>query len=203
MRAAGGGKAEQSPRAGLLAPGVISTPDDEVAASLSPDGLTLLFARAGAIWESHWENGQWSVPEVAGFSGLLRDYYPSFSPDGSKLFFTSSRPPHSADGPQPPLGIWVVKKTPNGWSEREELGPAVNLEDRQGAVYCSSAADGTLFFGLGKPGIRHIMSSKLVNGQYAPAESLGAAINTKTFQGYHSIFPTAVSSSSPAIGPAD
>jgi len=178
-----------SPDPELFAPGVISTPEDETAATLSPDGRTLLFSRAGAIWESRLESGQWSTPQIAGFSGHQKDYYPSFAPDGSKVFFTSSDPNRAGDGATAPLGIWVAKRTRNGWGDREELPPAVNLEDREGAVYCSSSADGTLFFGLGKPGVRHIMFSKLVGGEYGPSQSVGSRINTKAFQGYHAISP--------------
>lgn len=38
------------------------------------------------------EDGKWSDPSVASFSGVYKDLEPSFSPDGLKLFFASDRP---------------------------------------------------------------------------------------------------------------
>ncbi len=173
------------PEPELLAPGVISTPDDEVAATVSPDGRVLFFSRSGAICESRWREGRWSTPEVAAFSGQYGDYYPSLSPDGARLYFTSSRPVAPGQSPSNNFDIWVVNRTADGWSEPENLGPPINTNE--GEVYCSTTRDGSIFFGSGRNGDRHILVSRLVDGKYTTPESLGEGINTRYFQGYHAV----------------
>ncbi|HEY4228915.1 MAG TPA: hypothetical protein VGO79_02020, partial [Thermoanaerobaculia bacterium] len=54
----------------LIGEGVISTPDDELGATTSPDGRTLYFERSVpphylyVLYESHLVDGQWGPPEV-------------------------------------------------------------------------------------------------------------------------------------------
>src|SRR5262249_55643429 len=89
-----------SPR--LFAEGVISTEDDEINGSFSPDGseyffakvnLSTTFPRLGILCMSRFRNGHWSEPEVLPFSGGQQlDFLPPLSPDGTTLFFSSSRP---------------------------------------------------------------------------------------------------------------
>ncbi len=94
--AAQGGKNENKPR--LFAPGTISTGDEEFSLTFTPDGKTVYFTKGDnrfkyfAILVSHLKNGRWTEPEVAPFSGRWRDIDPYISPDGTKLFFASTRP---------------------------------------------------------------------------------------------------------------
>src|SRR5215470_2039128 len=86
----------------LFAEGVISTEDDEVNGSFSPDGLEYFFAkinltttfpRLGILCVSRFRDGHWSEPEVLPFSGgEYLDLSPRLSPDGSTMYFSSMRP---------------------------------------------------------------------------------------------------------------
>src|SRR5690242_21226043 len=89
------------PQPRLFAEHVISTADDELGGTFSPDGRSFYFAKRTpssisssliVICVSRYANGKWSKPEIAPFSGQYIDFGPSISPDGSKLFFASVRP---------------------------------------------------------------------------------------------------------------
>src|ERR1041385_4156186 len=66
----------------LVGSGSISTPLDETSAAFTPDGKTCFFgvrspstisANVMVICESHFENGKWSEPTIAPFSGKFKD----------------------------------------------------------------------------------------------------------------------------------
>jgi Tol biopolymer transport system component len=161
----------------MFAPGIISTPDDELNAAFSPDGKSLYFSkdaeRKATIVVSHLVNGKWSPPEVAPFSGRYSDVDPYFSTDGKQLFFISNRP-LEGNKPKSDYDIWVVEKTKDGWGTPRNLGAPVNSDADE--FYPAIAADGTLYLSTirkaGK-GRFDIYRSHLVNGKYTEPENLG------------------------------
>ncbi|MES1181246.1 MAG: hypothetical protein ABUL44_00470, partial [Flavobacterium sp.] len=113
----------------IFAPGIISTSDDEFGACFSPDGKTCYFtikspatlsSNVVAICVSHFTNGHWNEPAIASFSGQYKDFNPSISPDGSKLFFVSTRP--VGDKKKRDTDIWMCEKKGDGWSEPVNIG---------------------------------------------------------------------------------
>jgi Tol biopolymer transport system component len=171
----------------MLAPGVISTADDEFGGAFTPDGKTVFFDKTVSrhylyvICESHFVNGTWTTPEIAPFSGVYRDSDPVLSPDGRTLFFVSDRPVNGR--PKTDFDIWIVKKTASGWSEPENLGAPVNGES--GEYFASVTAKGDLYFSSdrtgGKGGL-DVWVSRLVNGKYGEPVNLGDAINTPAWE---------------------
>jgi Tol biopolymer transport system component len=82
-------------RSAVFAPGVISTPFEEVAATFMPDGNTVYFAQgtiAMAVCFAKQANGKWNKPNVASFSGRWGDWDPFLAPDGKRIYFVSNRP---------------------------------------------------------------------------------------------------------------
>jgi Tol biopolymer transport system component len=161
----------------LLAPGIVSTSDDEVNTAISPDGRSLYFtkkaARKNVIVVSKLIQGKWSTPEVASFSGLFSDIDPYFSVDGTKLFFCSNRP-ISGDEPKKDFDIWVVEKTRSGWSEPKNVGSPINSDTDE--YYPAIAADGTLYFSATRSdskGRFDLYRSHLVDGKYGEPKNLG------------------------------
>ncbi len=168
-----------------FAEGVVSTPEDETSLAFTPDGRSVYFtigAPGGsfsAIVVSRLEGGRWQTPEMASFSGQYKDQEPAISPDGSRLFFASSRP--VSQEPKSDMDIWVVEKMPSGWNTPKNLGPTVNTSHSESSPWVTP--DGTLYFSSTRPGGKggaDIYRSRLVNGEYVAPENLGPVINGAT-----------------------
>jgi Tol biopolymer transport system component len=183
----------------LFAPGTVSTSMDELGAALSPDGSTFFFARRSpttssspvqAIFFTRLENGKWSRPEIAPFSGTWPDFAPAFSPDGKALFFTSLRPRDGGSAVRADADIWRVEQTVDGWGE-PRMVPAPIASDQNDA-FPSLAADGTLYFASDRPGgagsVDIWRAAKTADG-YAAPEVLPAAIDTPAYESQPAISP--------------
>lgn len=174
---------QTAPAPKLFAEGVIETVADEYNPTFTPDGKTVYFTRRAdrkgneTIMFSKLENGKWTAPQTAEFSGKFYDKEPMLAPDGKRLFFASQRP--NGRDEKNNFDIWFVEKTANGWSEAKNLGGAINSSGYDN--YPSIARDGTLYFGSARQDWRKdndLYRSRLVNGEYQKAENLGGAINT-------------------------
>jgi len=172
------------PEPRMVGEGVISTPDDEFGGTFSPDGRTMLFNKSiprsqfYVICESHWENGRWTAPRIAPFSGRWRDSDPVFSRDGLRVYFASDRPVAGVDHHN--FDIWSVPRRGDGWGEPENLGAPINSDRNEDFI--SFAANGTAYFTSareGSQGYMDVWRSRLVGGRYTEPENLGAAINNK------------------------
>lgn len=168
----------------LLAPGFINTGLLTRDVALSPDGTELFFCQAtsgyaqACILVTRFDGTDWSPPAVAPFSGLVgvADLEPAFSPDGQRLFFYSTRP--ASPGSEGDQDLWVVRRTPMGWSEPENLGPPVNTAAPE--FFPGVTRDGTLYFCRSDPQTRRhaIWRSRLVEGRYREPELLPETVNS-------------------------
>lgn len=149
--------------------------------AFSSDGVELYFGSLSGIMFSRLENGRWTEPQTAPFSGQYHDFDFNFSPDGASLFFTSNRPLMKDGAPQSQYDIWVVHRTETGWSEPINIGFPVNTE--QNEVYPSVSKNGNLYFFRdirgGTAPVADIYCSKFVNGHYTTPEKLGNEINSE------------------------
>jgi len=172
----------------LFAERIISTPDDEVGGTFSPDGTEFYFTRLvqyttlprlGIMCVSRFREGRWSGGEVLPFSGNYLDYPPKFSADGKRLLFASTRP--LPDGTRGHVRIWEVERTPSGWGEPHPLPPPVNAPESVWNADPSESKDGTLYFSSdrGNPDTIHIFRSRLANGEYTTPEKLGPEVNSE------------------------
>ena len=172
----------------LLGENVITTADDESHPAFTPDGKTLYFLKNDpsfnhwTIVVSHEQNGKWSTPEVALFSGQFSDADPFITLDGQRLFFISTRPVNGK--PKEDTDIWMMKKKDNGpgapasWSEPEHLA-AVNSDASE--WFPTVSKNGNLYFGSERPGGKgkcDLYVSRLVDGKYQTPENLGEPNNT-------------------------
>ena len=171
----------------IFAPGIITTQYHEHSApAFSPDGeevfwsafLAPLQSRAPqVILYSKLENGKWTKPEVAPFSGQYSDGGPCFSYDGNKLYYYSRRP-LSGIGEPKDIDIWYVERLADGWSVPKNLGSPVNSENNDGQPTITK--DGTLYFLSNHEGFQNnncIFRSRYVNGRYEKPEPLGEPVN--------------------------
>ena len=174
--------AHASDRAEVFAPGVISGPANDAAATFSPDGRTVYFFRSNGmdydIMLSRRDSaGYWPKPVIAPFSGHWRDLEPAMAPDGSYLIFASSRPItagneaidghwggslHAGRGGH----LWRVDRQGSGWSQPTLLPDTVNRWDSTFSP--AIASDGSLYFmaATGKQGHFQLYCAAFRNGAY-------------------------------------
>jgi len=170
----------------IFAPGTLSLGFHEHNIAISPEGNEIFFVAASSDFSRHvimttkLENGAWTMPEVAPFSGGRNDGAPAFSADGQRLFF-SSRRPHPAGGtPDEDFDIWFIERNGDFWTDPVNLGSPVNTG--QNEANPSVAADGTIIFQriekLGTLDWDLYMSTSR-NGTYGVPESLPSPVNTE------------------------
>jgi len=182
----------------LVGEGVLSTAADETSLAVSPDGKTAYFGKRSpatyggialdVICVTLLQHGRWSPPEVAVFSGQYRDVGPSFSPDGSRLFFASNRPAPGKPGKD--FDLWYVERTAGGWSEPRRLPAPVNTSAQEIGV--SVTAAGVLYFASDRPGGKgefDIYRAKPSASGYSEPENVGEGINTEGSEVYPAIDP--------------
>ena len=167
----------------MFAPGVVSTGMFTRDMAISPDGKEIYFCVAisnytyATILFCREVNGKWTSPEIVPFSGGpgVFDFEPAFSPDGSRLYFLSTRP----DGDEEPgdQDIWYVDRTPQGWGDPINPGPPINTDG--GEFFPSLTSDGTIYFTRNEAGSRlnQIFRSRFVNGRFQEPELLPEQVN--------------------------
>lgn len=163
----------------IFAPGIISLPDRlEGKVAFSPDGSEFYFTVWGPrfssckIYHTSLINSKWTEPVEASFSVGHYCGEPFVSADGNRIYFDYS-------SKEKPTNIWLVQRTPEGWSDPQELPSPFNSE-RRDANY-SESNKGTVYFtsnranGLDERG--DIWCLKKLSNDIT-AENLGLAINS-------------------------
>lgn len=163
-------------KAELFAPGIISTGMNDRDIAISPDLDEIYYS---VLEEPHYtivymkkDKGRWTKQAIAPFSGRYNDCEPQFSPDGTKLYFCSTRPVERNGEPKD-YDIWYVERTGNGWGEPKNPGPPLNTDKNE--FFPSIINDGTIYFTSHD---MNIYRSRYVGGKYMPPEKLGDKVNT-------------------------
>jgi len=175
---------------GIFAPGVVSTGLNEGAISFSPDGKecywSILFSGFETIVTSKLENGTWTKPEVASFSGKYYDGWPAMQPDGKRMFFHSARPiADSSSGITAKFNIWYMDRQENGWSEPKIVNTPVNSSEN--STCPSVTKNGTLYVSKRfSDDTEKLCRSEYINGSYQTLEVLPENVNVLkyNFHGY-------------------
>jgi len=165
----------------IFAPGVVSTGFDELFTYFTPDARELYFQ----LWKAPFpvilvmkeENGQWTKPEVASFSGR---YFAKFclSPDGNTIVLTSSEPRSSRGEPTHEYTTRILARSKTGWD-----GPAF-IEQTFGSLAPSISLHGNLyfFFEVQLPEKSDIYVSKYTDGTYETPVRLSDSVNSKFYE---------------------
>jgi len=153
----------------------------EASATYTPDGNTMVFARSNDgskkgylsvdLWISYKKAGAWSEPVLANINDRTADdFSPAFAPDGTTLYFASSR-----KGGQGGNDLYKATLGPNGrFSPAENLGETINSAGNDN--FPGVAPDGTLYFASdGRPGLGKLDLFMVKSGQPV---NLGADVNT-------------------------
>lgn len=142
----------------------INSKYDDLAAVISPDGLTMYFTstRPGSAGEDLWiahraaPDIAWRTPVNVGpvVNSLFMERLRSVSDDGLVILFQSNRP-----GGYGSSDIWAaVRSTPKddfGWGPPVNLGPVINTSANEVAanyVIGQAGFDGELVFASARPG---------------------------------------------------
>jgi hypothetical protein len=195
----GPGPEQNADTARVFAPGVVSR-DHEFMATFTPEGRTVyvvrrIFPQRGAppeltILESRFEDGTWSTPVVAPFSGRWRDIDPFVAPDGRRLYFNSVRPHPDRDAAATDFDIWFVDRTADGWGSPQRLPSAINSP--QAEYFASVARNGTLYYTTAISGANRrelmVRARALAGGGFAAPETL-TVVNTPADAGNPLISP--------------
>ncbi len=179
----------------LFAPGIMSTGLRELNAAFFPGGKEVIYSVG--VGSMKWalimireENGRWTRPEVAPFSGEYGGVDPFVSFDGNTVYYCSNRPKSGQREPEDNYDIWYVKRADTGWSEPVNMGPPINSDTHE--FYPSLTRDGTMYFQSrrdGGIGFGDIYRARLVDGEYVEAELLPEPVNSPDFEGDAFIAP--------------
>jgi hypothetical protein len=173
----------------LFAPGIVSTGMNELNSVFFPDGKELIFSVA--YGEMKWalimmreENGQWTRPEVAPFSGVYSDVDPFVSFDGNRIYYCSNRPLSGEGAQKEDFDIWYVNRTKTGWSAPVNMGAPINSNEHE--FYPCITKSGNFYFQSrrrGGPGAPDIFMAEMVDGKYEQAAPLSDTVNSAGFEG--------------------
>jgi len=160
----------------IFAPGIISTRYHEHSAvNFSPNGkevvYTLSCEHGHVILFSGIENGIWSIPKPAPFSGIYSDDKHIWSSDSNTLFFSSKRPLVGSSESKNVYKDWFVTRNISGWNSPEIHNSQNGLITKSGNKYIireNPQSDGDW----------NIFVSKFENGIYNEPEKLGDEVNT-------------------------
>ena len=159
----------------LFAPGIISTPDfNERDVTFTPAGDEIYFTRypmdkTWNIMTMKKQDNIWVPPHKVSFSSEYIEAEASITPDGTRIFFISSRP-KTMDAKVNSVEIWYSDKEKGDWGIPKLLG-----DKFEGGYYPTFTKDGTMYFTNAD---RDICRSPLVNGTYNEIINLGDSINT-------------------------
>ena len=173
-----------------FAPDIVSSPRFEHSnVAFSPDGTEAFWSSSyhlddsGYTWSrmltSHIEDGRWTKPAMASFSGVkLGDDAPFYVADGSRLYFVSMRPVEEG-GEGSGFHLWMVDRTSDGWSEAHLASAELNeIGDRS---YRSMAANGNVYASGPSADYRRsgdIFVSRFDQGRHTSPESVGGQVNS-------------------------
>jgi tetratricopeptide (TPR) repeat protein len=171
-------------KAEIFAPGIVSTNLYEHSApAFSPDGKLVLWtvvdpAFHAYLLEMKYENGKWSKPARPSFSdSTADDYYPSFSPDGKKLYFSSRRKLPKGYPEKNNIRIWEIERNKSGWG----IPLLFDTTVAKGEDYAHSiAANGNFYFSSSVGGAANfgILKSERTKGKNTPPALLPFNINS-------------------------
>jgi hypothetical protein len=118
------------------------------------------------------QNGRWSKPQSVAFSGEYSDQIFFLSPDGNRIYFTSTRPLNGKGDALDSRNGWIAQRTESGWSEPLNIASPMDLKNDDGALFVSANWPG------GK-GLSDVYMLNFANENYGMPENLGAPINSE------------------------
>lgn len=158
---------------------------NEGSVAISPDGTSMIFAKGNNgkakgysevnLFFTRYRNGKWSEPVPLSINVAESwDSTPAFSPDGTTLYFSSTRP-----GGYGGADLYQAKVNRRGrWVDVRNLGPEINSAGDDVFPYVSE--DGSLYFSSdGHAGFGKLDMFRAVReGGHVSIENLGKPMNS-------------------------
>ncbi|MEY4627844.1 MAG: hypothetical protein RLZZ595_170 [Bacteroidota bacterium] len=125
------------------------------------------------------KDGKWetAIPLEGRINTGYKEGGQQISPDGEWMVFTGKDYPEGFGS----FDIYIAYLTNNGWSERQNLGAAINTEYWESAP-CLSPDKKHLYFASDRPGgyggSDIYVSTRMPNGKWSLPQNLGSTINT-------------------------
>lgn len=173
----------------IFAPGFVNTHHHEHSApTISPIGDEIYWSRwrrpDGSLpqvimYIRKISENEWTLPEIAPFSGMVSDGGPTFNFSGDKLFFYSKR--DLIEKQVQTNNIWYVKRENSSWSNPIKITSNVNTDKLQAGP--SLAKNNNLYFinyRDNTPGKMALARAEFINGTYSKPEYLGPPFNVDT-----------------------
>ena len=127
------------------------------------------------------ENGVWTEPEMAPFSGVYFEGGPCVSPDGNRIYYSSSRPVTPGSAEKEDRDIWYVDRTNSGWSEPKHT--SFNTDTWEDVPYVSET--GYLYY----KSDNDIYRVKINEDSFSDPERLSGTINSEYGEQHPCIAP--------------
>jgi hypothetical protein len=170
----------------IFAPGIVSTDHHEHSSpTFSPDGKEIYWSRfddpqsenpAQQILFVRHQDGRWTEPQVAPFSGEYSDGGPCFSLDGRRLYFYSERPLPGDSGVLKD-DVWFVERIDTGWGEPQNIGLS-SLSTREKWIFSPSVTKEGNLYVTGSLSGHSIFVVKKEGGNFLAPEALEESINS-------------------------
>ncbi len=155
---------------GIEGYGVVSTPDTEIRASVSPDGQQIVWGstdrKGGAggwdLWQATRREGRWADPKPLAINSTANDFDPLISAEGQWLYFFSNR-----DGGVGGDDLYRAPRKADGTlGDPENLGAGVNSAGNEWAPTPSNDGQHLMFASNGFGGAgRHDLLVAHWNGR--------------------------------------
>jgi outer membrane protein OmpA-like peptidoglycan-associated protein len=169
-------------------PPPLNSDGNQGALTLSPDGMTVLFAACSLpdsyggcdLYISRRNGTNWSIPVNLGpvVNSTSWDSQPSMSSDGKTVYFASSR-----SGGKGGSDIYFTVKQDNGtWSIPENLGDSINTSDAETTPFIHPDGNTLYFSSKGHPGMGGadlFVSTRKPDGHWSKPGNIGYPLNTK------------------------
>jgi hypothetical protein len=155
----------------------------------SPDGRELYYFKKVTpgqedyrIFVSRLRNGAWSEPEKLLIAGEVSELYPTITPDGRRLVFSSYQPVPGDTSSHPNAHLYVAERRGNGWG-----APVLQRAASRIGWYHSGPVigpDGAVYFMITSPDWRTAISmrSEWNGGELGPAAPYAEAERWRGWQ---------------------
>lgn len=185
----------------MMAPSLISTGMNEIHATMASGGDEFYYCvkgpgRFSVIVGLRFEDGFWSHPEVASFSGADNtDLSPFVSPDGRFLYFVSDRPRSATDEIRN-FNIWRCRRQVDGSLGNPELTAfskesgnemSVSVDSVGNVYFCADYESNSLSYERDALDIYWVKNK--TGNFWGEVQKLGTAVNTEKIEQTPGISP--------------